>query len=413
MKLYAHQLVAEALGLLRRNNTDCFPVYDQEVLIGKITYAELIFFVDHHEIKLQLDLKTALSAIKGMQIVQHQMAQKKARISKWATRLGTAVVLVLVLFGFTWLFSDPVDFRSGNPNDKSGPDAKNIILALSNGMHLPLNPYKEGIVVDHSKLSYNDGTVVFSRNDNRNTTLSISTARKGIYQITLPDGTRVWLNASSKLSFPSTFKGSIKRIVRLSGEAYFEVAKVWTKQHHNIPFIVISDNQEIEVLGTHFNVRAYPKTSIKTTLVEGSVRVTPLTSNNQPVSADPAMTDPLMSSVNNQFKRLQLSQAVVLKPDQQATLTAQQLTVRAIDAEGAITWTKKDFTFRNMPLETIMNVVASWYDVDIIYQQKPDIVLLGGSIQRSNQLDELLAALTLASNMHFKVHGRQVTVIKQ
>ncbi|MBB5437571.1 ferric-dicitrate binding protein FerR (iron transport regulator) [Pedobacter sp. AK017] len=412
MKLYAHQLVAEALSLLHDNNTDCFPVYDQEVPIGKITYAELMFFVGHHEIKLQFDLRTTLSAIKGMQIAQHQMAQKKARISKWVARLGTAVVLMFVLFGFTWLFSDPVDFGSGNHNDKSGPDAKNIILALSNGMHLPLDPYKEGIVVDHSKLSYNDGTVVFSRNDNRTTNLSISTARKGIYQITLPDGTRVWLNASSKLSFPSTFTGSAKRIVRLSGEAYFEVAKVWTKPNHRIPFIVLSDNQEIEVLGTHFNVRAYPKTSIKTTLVEGAVRITPLT-DNQPVSADPSMTDPMMASVNNQSKRLLQSQAVVLKPDQQATLTAQQLTVSAIDAEGTIAWTKKDFTFRNMPLEAIMNVVASWYDVDIIYQEKPNIVLLGGSLQRSDQLDELLAALTLASNMHFKVHGRQVTVIKQ
>ncbi|MBB5440323.1 ferric-dicitrate binding protein FerR (iron transport regulator) [Pedobacter sp. AK017] len=422
MKLYAHQSVAEALTILNNEGQDCLPVYDDDAIIGKITYAELRIFANHDEkpgsisaAKLHFDLRTVLPAIRAMQTAQYKKEQKQLKVRKWTTRLSSAAVIAVVLFGFAWLLFEPINMPFTDQEEVLTPDSNHITLTFTNGEKIALNSEKDGVVIHASQLYYNDGSALLQEEISPDVLakgiMVLNTPKSGMYQVSLPDGTKVWLNSSSQLSFPSTFKGSDQRAVQLTGEAYFEVAKSETPKH--LPFIVTTDKQEIKVLGTHFNVNAYPNNlDIKTTLLEGRVQVMPLLYGKPLANADPAVTDPLqVMGTRNEAGNLNLNRAVILQPNQQAILTDQHITVKPVDGQLAIAWTKRDFTFRNMPLEDIMNVVAVWYDVDVVYQQQTiGSVLLGGSIQRSDKLADVLATLSLASNMHFKVEGKRIIV---
>lgn len=415
LKLHAHQSVAEALTILNNEDQECLPVYDQETVIGKITYADLRAFVSHDgnpgsisAFKLHFDLGAALPAIKAIQLKQHKKIQNEATIKKWTARLGSVAVILVVLFGFAWLLFEPINSPYSDQEETALPDSNNITLTLASGKILTLERDKNGIIINPTEITYNDGSrleVEAMQKVSANGVMIISTPNNGSYQVTLPDGTIVWLNAATELKFTSGFSDRIGRAVRLTGEAYFEVAKMQRKTTR-IPFFVITDDQEIEVLGTNFNVDAYPgAANVKTTLIEGLVRISPLLNNKNLAAADPAMTDPIRMMAVAQ------GESVLLKPNQQAILTAQHISIKPVDPQYAIAWTKKDFTFRNMPLETVMNVIADWYNVDVHYQDKTTkAVLLGGSIQRSDKLADVLSALSLASNLHFKTEGRQVTV---
>lgn len=321
------------------------------------------------------------------------------------------IAIILILSCFTWLFFEPNNYNLTNQNGVEDLNSNDITLTLSNGIKLPLSLSKGGIVISPTKLTYNDGTIILSNHGGEAAIIAISTNKKSIYKITLPDGSKIWMNCSSKLSFPSTLPDHNRRNIQLTGEAYFEIVKVHNKAY-NIPFTIVTDKQEIEVLGTHFNVSAYPhESSIKTTLIEGSVRITPLFLHQQLAGLDPAMTDPIR--IMQSTKKGAQQQSIVLKTNQQAILQNNSISIKAVDAAAVIAWTKKEFTFRNMPMETVMNVVANWYDMDIVYQQKAsETVLLGGSIQRSERLQDLLATLEQASNVHFKVQGRQISIVK-
>lgn len=415
LKLHAHQTVAEALTILNNEDQDCLPVYDQETVIGKVTYAELRAFASHDEnpgsisaFKLHFDLGAALPSIKAIQLKQQKKIRREASIKKWTARLGSAAVIVVVLFGFAWLLFEPINTPYADQDEAAFPDSNNIILTLADGKLLTLERDKEGIIINTKKITYNDGSLLedkLMQNASANEVMVISTPNNSRYQVTLPDGSSVWLNAATELRFPATFSSSSARGVRLSGEAYFEVAKMQNSTT-GVPFFVITDDQEIEVLGTHFNVDAYPgESSVKTTLIEGMVRISPLLNNKRLASTDPSMTDPI------RMMDVAKGESIILQPNQQAILTAQHISIKPVDAQYAIAWTKKDFTFRNMPLETVMNIVADWYDVDVLYQDKTTrTVLLGGSIQRSDKLADVLSALSLASNLRFKIEGRQVLV---
>jgi len=209
---------------------------------------------------------------------------------------------------------------------------------------------------------------------------TLSTAKGETYQVRLPDGTLVWLNAGSSLKYPVSFTAGSERKVELSGEAYFEVFK--DKQH---PFVVKSVEQEVEVLGTHFNVSSYNKTDTRTTLIEGSVKV--------------------LTGVAGQIK------TAVLKPGEQSVYSEDRFIVKHIDPELEIAWKNGKTEFEDADLKTIMEMLERWYNIEVIYQDRLTDSRFSGSVSRSKNISEVLKLLETTREVHFRIEGRRVIVM--
>lgn len=273
------------------------------------------------------------------------------------------------------------------------PGRNTAYLTLGNGEVINLSDTRTGIVVNASSLKYNDNSQVIASKENDKSkglsgtaqTLTAATPRGGTYQVTLPDGTNVWLNSDSKISFPSKFNGE-KRKVLLDGEAYFEVAKAKNK-----PFIVESKGQLVEVLGTHFNINAYrDELSLKTTLLEGSVKV----SREQ--------------KLEGRIKYF----SEILKPNQQSIIKGTTTTVKTVKASETIAWKNGDFIFVDMGIEDIMKVLSRWYNIEVTYQGKVTKERFQAKISRHRSLSQVLKRLEETDLVHFKIEGRRVFVIE-
>lgn len=271
------------------------------------------------------------------------------------------------------------------------PGKNTATLTLPNGKTITLSDEKAGIIIDASTLTYSDGTALSSQTSNiphNEQMLTAMTPRGGTYQLRLADGTNVWLNADSKISFPAGFAGSQRTVMLLNGEAYFEVAK--DKKH---PFVVVTEDQKLEVLGTHFNISAYrEENSTKTTLLEGSVEVSLLKTEKT-------------STLKNA--------TVKLLPGQQAILSNHVIKVAEVNSSLAIDWKNGDFIFRDEDLESVMRKVARWYNVEIIYKNDyPQHVKLGGFISRSKDLSAVLRLIEATGKVHFDIKDKSIIVGK-
>lgn len=205
---------------------------------------------------------------------------------------------------------------------------------------------------------------------------TLTTPVGGQYQVTLPDGTKVWLNASSMLKYPSRFTGN-DRTVELSGEGYFEVAKNISK-----PFKVVANDVNVEVLGTHFNINAYSdEPSLMTTLLEGSVKV----------------------SKGNDFK--------MLIPGQQSAVINDQIRISNVDTSNIVAWKNNEFKFTDAPIETVMRQVKRWYGAEIIYQDKVTHHF-NATVDRTESIDKLLHYLEGTGQVHFKLDNKKIIVMK-
>ncbi|WEK18463.1 MAG: FecR domain-containing protein [Candidatus Pedobacter colombiensis] len=300
----------------------------------------------------------------------------------WPKMAGVAaVIFALISFGLYTYLAKNKSIQHGTTIAKADvqPGGNKAVLTLANGQTINLSSDKKGIVIKAGELAYNDGTQIKTNELNaeiieRNT---ITTPVGGQYQIILQDGTKVWLNAASSLSYPTRFAGK-ERKVEITGEAYFEVA-------HNkaMPFKVMSKGQTIEVLGTHFNVMAYENEhAITTTLLEGSVKV----SNN--------------------------TASKYLTPGQQAQVTGQHIAIADhIDLEEVISWKNGYFKF-NEDIKGIMNKIARWYDIDVVYKPGVDLnQTFSGEVSKSRNVSVLLKVMELTGNVNFKIEGRRIIVM--
>ena len=252
--------------------------------------------------------------------------------------------------------------------------AANGMLAVEDGTQ---------IIFDGKSLHYEGDLVDANGEILRNT---IVTPKGRQYQLVLPDGTRIWLNAATTLTYPVKFSKN-KRQVEISGEAYFEVEKAadW-------PFVVKTTSQQIEVLGTHFNVSAYDDDErAKTTLVEGRVKVASLLVDGQATS-----------------------QAKVLRPGQQAITSrgSDHIKVGEIDTEEVISWKENLFVFNNEEISEVMRKVSRWYDVEVEYLDGMAGKRIGGSIPRFGKLEQLMEALKATGLLHYKMEGGTVVVME-
>jgi len=272
------------------------------------------------------------------------------------------------------------------------PGGNKAVLTLADGTKIILDDAAQGaltkqgnttiIKLDDGRLAYNPQTIakITSKTILYNT---LTTPRGGQYCVTLPDSTVVWLNASTSLKFPIAFSGK-ERKVEVHGEAYFEVAK-----NEAMPFIVKAGNEEIKVLGTHFNVSAYADDKlIKTTLLEGSVKIS-LKDNNE--------------SIDN---------TITLVPGQQSQLDKNNnLSVIETNLNEAVAWKNGYFMFKNENIESIMLKLARWYDVKVNYNVDIENRDFTGTIARSQNISDVLTMLELTEIIHFKIEGKTITVL--
>ncbi|MHA4893579.1 FecR family protein [Pedobacter sp. PWIIR3] len=207
---------------------------------------------------------------------------------------------------------------------------------------------------------------------------TLRTPKGGQYQVDLPDGTRAWLNAASSLTYPTAFNGT-ERKVEVSGEVYFEVA---VDKHK--PFKVESAGQTIVVLGTHFNVTAYPDEQLtRTSLLEGSVKV------------------------------IGAKKTVVIVPGQETVLnhSSKEISLRNFDADDVLAWRQGYFQFNNEDIRSIMRKLSRWYDLDVTYTKNFVDQRFSGSVSRFEEASKVLRMLEFTGTVHFNTNGRRVTVM--
>ena len=267
------------------------------------------------------------------------------------------------------------------------PASDKAILQLGNGGTIILDSAHTGVLAsqggirviktDSGQLRYqgsSTGAVVYNQ---------ISTPRGGQYQLVLPDGSKIWLNAASSIRFPTAFTGG-QRIVSITGEAYFEIAPDKTK-----PFSVRAGGVTVDVLGTHFDVMAYAdEAATKTTLLEGSVRVKK--------GAEERLLSP--------------GQQALAETGLNAGASASVLSVENVDTAQAVAWKNGLFEFDHLDLGTIMRQISRWYDVDVDYEADYSGSKFSGGINRSLNLSVVLRMLD-KDGIHSRLENGKVILI--
>lgn len=330
-----------------------------------------------------------------LQKAQTDLAPQTTPLFTWRKIAVVAVILVTAGTGIFYFLSNkkteqPVAVQPAIPkklNNDIAPSSDKAILTLADNTQIVLDDAANGdltqqgnatLIKFDGKLAYNNASASSSTEILYNT---ITTAKGKQYQVVLADGTIVWLNAGSSLRFPTAFIGK-ERNVELKGEGYFEVAKNAAAPFHvSIP----GKNTKVEVLGTHFNINAYDdETSIRTTLLEGSVRLVKTG-----------------------------GQTAMLKPGQQGKIDDHSSAIQIlknINTDQAVAWRTGLFDFEGDNIDDIMRQLSRWYDMEVSYGQTVPQQHFTGSIRRQVNLSEVLHMLEVAGGIKFTINGKKVTV---
>ena len=332
--------------------------------------------------QLPLDLGTNDQLLKEKMfgfIQQHKDQRPLSPVRrKWLYAAAAIITLGLglILFGRDQFTPKISTERNRVFTNDVGPGGTAAQLTLSDGSTLALNPDQPRTLSGIDALSTVNGVLIYKQTGQENIAKgdnTLTTPKGGQYQLVLADGTKVYLNASSSITFPVKFSGH-NRSVRLNGEAYFEVTKNKTK-----PFIVHTIRGNIEVLGTHFNISSYPdEPAMKATLLEGSVKITSKAGNSLLVPGDQAKID-------------------------------QHIVIQKVDVDEVMAWKNQLFVFDQTPLKEIMRQLARWYDVEIVFDGSVPDGSFSGEISRNAKLSEVLKVLQ-TSGIHFKIDGKKVSI---
>jgi transmembrane sensor len=363
---------------------------EQELNIGNWDRTAEQKIVFGKSIKDKIDLHLNFRATPAASFYQHTPAQssRSAISRKLWLRLSIAAAVILIP-GLLFLQHNHWGTQADNLRYADIPPGTNAAtLTLADGKKIILGSTATGKLASEAgvritkttegQLSY-EIIAADKANDQDNLKFNtLTTARGQQYQVLLPDGTKVWLNNASSLTYPVYFNNEKKRSVELKGEAYFEVTK-----NAGRPFIVQMAEQEIKVLGTHFNVNGYENEPVsRTTLLEGSVLVS---------------TGSLQQ---------------LISPGEQAIVTPGRVKVVSIDTELAVAWKNNQFMFESEGIESIMRRIERWYNVKVEYTGDIPDDKFGGVVSRFGNVSELLLILELTGKVHFKVEGRRIMVSK-
>ena len=307
----------------------------------------------------------------------------------WRKYAAAAAIIILFAAGGFYLFNTGKDQPANEKITEINPgktlqqsDNNKAILTLGSGKQIILDTSANGKLAQQSGaevIKSENGQIIYQLNDSITAsqqpidTNTVSTPRGGEYTITLPDGSIAWLNAASSISFPTAFRGS-ERTVTVQGEVYLQVAK-----NSSQPFRVKVKDASIDVLGTSFNVNAYAEEPIsKITLLEGSISL----------------------KKGNERK--------IMKPGQQVWFRENSNALNFsgnIDTEQVVAWKDGTFDFRDQPFESVMNQIARWYDMEIVYEGTiPDVKILG-IMSRNTSLSIMLKSFELTTGIKFKIEN--------
>ncbi|MBL7699845.1 MAG: FecR domain-containing protein [Chitinophagaceae bacterium] len=326
---------------------------------------------------------------RNWELLAAQMNQPTHAISpgrKWRWMAAASIILAVGLS--SWFFflnkndKQQQVVQNRITSDIKPPEVNRATITLTNGQTVYLDSAAVGSLavqgtVKLVKLA--NGKIAYQTESGesiKELTYNTLTNPKGsqVVDMTLADGSRVWLNAGSSITYPIVFIGN-ERTVSITGEAYFQVASDKTK-----PFRVSKGDMQVEVLGTHFNVNAYDdERDIKVTLLEGAVRL----------------------KMNEQSR--------ILKPGEQATVSNTISVANDVDVEAVMAWKDGRFKFSGVDIETIMRQAARWYNIDVEYQGKVEGTLSGG-VARDVNASQLLHVLELTERVQFEIEGRKVIV---
>jgi ferric-dicitrate binding protein FerR (iron transport regulator) len=303
-------------------------------------------------------------------------------------RYAAAAVLILAAASLAWLYKPvPGPHEISKVNNEITPGGNKAVLTLADGSRITLDSAGTGSLASQGNtkiLKPDSGRLVYEVSGAAGTVAynTLSTPKGGQFMITLPDGSRVWLNAVSSLTYPTAFSGR-ERNVDLTGEAYFEIAENAAQPFHvHVKVPGSGNSMDVQVLGTHFNIMAYPdEKKINATLMEGAVKI-------------------MHGNCNN-----------LLKPGEQAVVNpAGPVEIRKnVDTEEVIAWKNGQFMFKSMALTDIMRQIARWYDVEVVYERRPDI-RLSGIVSRNIPIAEILK-LFESNGASFRVEGKRITVL--
>lgn len=316
--------------------------------------------------------------------------ERKVPVISWYSWVAAAAILcAVVLVSYLWLQQPPATVVTAPAHDVL-PGGSKAMLTLEDGSTVALDSTGNQVIRQGNTAIYQrNGQLQYEMQGGAEAVSfnTLTTPRGGQYQLRLPDGSKVWLNAASTLRYPIAFSDT-SRLVELTGEAYFEIRPlshaVAAGQGKKVPFRVKVNNLTVEVLGTEFNVHAYPDESkVTATLVNGKVKIN---SNRE---------------------------TLMLQPGQQAQMaeTGELNLLSAADVEQVIAWKNGYFHFVKADIHTIMQQLSRWYDVEVRYEKDLKPYSFGAIISRNNNISQVLNMLEATGEVHFKVEGRQVLVM--
>lgn len=326
-----------------------------------------------------------------------EVKSSRLAFSPWLTSIAAMFVVGFILF-FKYYPSDDILEAAVNPTNTEQivPGGDKAILTLADGRTINLDDLDEGQIADEMgvRISKTAEGQIFYEPTSESGSLAarynrIETPRGGEYRLILPDGTKVWLNAASSLKYPTHFDDNI-RMVELVGEAYFEVPQRVGNDRNQQSFVVETPMQRVEVLGTQFNVNAYPDVANeKTTLVEGKVRISAFADNE-----------------NGSFR--------TLKPHEEATIDVSgrsPISVTQVDPSVATAWKDGYFAFADAHITDVMRTLSRWYDIEVVYENDLADTSFGGTISKFEDFSKLLEAIELTGSVRFEISGRRVIVM--
>jgi len=376
--------IAELIEKVYQNKASEAEIEELDLLYAqydnKPGYAENLSKWEKDELK-----DSIYSRIEGQLSSESESVKNGVFKSKFISKISVVTVAAVVLIGLLAVYLTHLNVTPQRNKQQIAdikPGGNHATLTLSNGKSIVLTDAKNGDLAKESKTlvrKTNDGQILYSNGaDDSSSPVVYNTLtipQGGQYTITLSDGTHVMMNSASTLKYPVSFSKN-ERVVELNGEAYFEVSHNKSK-----PFKVITRQQVVEVLGTHFNINSYgDNNSVKTVLEEGSVKV------------------------------YTKSVAKMLKPGQQSVLKDNHLNVGEADLEEALAWKNGYFRFNNENIKSIMPKLARWYNIEVTFDQNVSDIGFYGTISRSKNISEVLRMLETTKSVHFKIQGRRITV---
>lgn len=312
---------------------------------------------------------------------------KPQKFRYWKIAIAATIIVIVGLSGFLqFVKQQPTPAISNSITTapiEIGDDK--AILTLGNGTEIVLTNKTY-----QNKYIKSNGTQLIYDSINSQSSAEalvynyLSVPRGGEFFIKLSDGTKVWLNSDSKLKYPVQFTGNSRKVELIYGEAYFEVSP--SSMHQGANFIVKTQNQVVEVLGTQFNIKAYKEDEfIATTLVEGKVS---LTNNNT-------------------------QQQEYLTPNQRLKLNTKtnEIRIQKVDVENIISWKNGFFKFKNESLEEIMMVLARWYDIEVIFTNETlKNKKFNGVFRKTQRIESILKSIQKTQEATFKIKGEKIVI---